>query len=125
MRLLPASLFGRTLVVLALGLLLAQLASAAIHLFDRSSSVYQLASLQIAARVAQTARILNRLPPAERAKLVQELSGPHLRVALVSCASSRPNASTTSVRPNSDAGSSRIRRARPPRRARSPRCARS
>jgi signal transduction histidine kinase len=82
MRLLPASLFGRTLVVLALGLLLAQLTSAAIHLFDRSSSVYQLASLQIAARVAQTARILNRLPPGERGNLVQELSGPQLRVAL-------------------------------------------
>lgn len=82
MRLLPASLFGRTLLVLAAGLLLAQLGSMAIHVFDRGSSVYRLASLQIATRIAQTARILNRLPAGEREKVVQEISGPHLRLGL-------------------------------------------
>src|SRR5574341_700474 len=82
MRLLPRSLFGRTLLVLAAGLLLAQVGSTAIHLFDRGSSVYRLASLQIASRIAQTARILNRLPPVERHKVVEEISGPELRVAL-------------------------------------------
>src|ERR671923_2211023 len=82
MRVLPASLFGRTLVVLAAGLVLAQLGSMAIHLFDRGSSVYRLASLQIAARIGQTARILARLPADERHKVVEEVSGPHLRVAL-------------------------------------------
>jgi signal transduction histidine kinase len=82
MPLLPASLFGRTLLVLAAGLVLAQLGSMAIHLFDRGSSVYRLASLQIATRIAQTARILNRLPAGEREKVVQEISGPHLRLAL-------------------------------------------
>ena len=54
----------------------------AIHLFDRGSSVYRLASLQIAAHIAQTVRILNRLPPAEREKVVQEVSSPQLRAAL-------------------------------------------
>jgi signal transduction histidine kinase len=78
----PRSLFGRTLLVLAAGLMLAQLGSVAIHLFDRGSSVYRLASLQIAARIGQAARILNRLPPAERHKVVEEVSGPNLRVAL-------------------------------------------
>ena len=82
MTLLPRSLFGRTLLALAAGLALAQLGSAAIHLFDRGSSVYRLASLQIAARIAQAARILDRLPPAERHKVVEEISGRHLRVAL-------------------------------------------
>jgi signal transduction histidine kinase len=82
MRVLPASLFGRTLLVLAAGLVLAQLGSMAINLFDRGSSVYRLASLQIAASIARTARILNRLPAAERGKVVEEVSGPHLRVAL-------------------------------------------
>lgn len=82
MRLLPRSLFGRTLVVLAAGLMLAQLGSTAIHLFDRGSSVYRLASLQIAARIGQMVRILNRLPAAERHKVVEEVSGRHLRVAL-------------------------------------------
>lgn len=82
MRLLPGSLFGRTLLVLAAGLLLAQIGSMAINFFDRGSSVYRLASLQIAERVGQTARILDRLPAAERHKVVEEVSGRHLRVAL-------------------------------------------
>jgi signal transduction histidine kinase len=82
MKWLPGSLFGRTLLVLAAGLLLALLGSVAIHLFDRGSSVYRLASLQIAARIGQTARILDRLPAQERHKVVEEVSGPHLRVAL-------------------------------------------
>jgi signal transduction histidine kinase len=81
-RLLPRSLFGRMLLVLAAGLILAQLGSMAIHLFDRGSSVYRLASLQIAARIGQAARILNRLPASERHKVVEEISGPHVRVAL-------------------------------------------
>jgi len=82
MPLLPRSLFGRTLLVLAAGLLIAQLGSMAIHLFDRGSSVYRLASLQMAARIGQAARILNRLPAAERHTVVKEISGPHLRLAL-------------------------------------------
>ena len=82
MRLAPRSLFGRTLLVLALGLLLAQIASQAVNLFDRGSSVYRLAAYQVAARIAQAARILNRLPPHERTALVEEIRGPHLAVAL-------------------------------------------
>ena len=70
------------MLVLIVGLIVAQLGSMAIHLFDRGSSVYRLASLQIAAQIAQTARILNRLPAAERQKVVQEVSGTHLRAAL-------------------------------------------
>ena len=78
----PRSLFGRTLLVLAVGLTLAQLGSMAIHLFDRGSSVYRLASMQITARIGQTARILNRLPPQDRPKVVDEIRGRNLRVAL-------------------------------------------
>ncbi|TAK88375.1 MAG: HAMP domain-containing protein [Betaproteobacteria bacterium] len=82
MRLIPASLFGRTLLILAAGLFLAQAASVAMNLLDRGSSVYRLAAYQIAARIAQTARILDRLPPEERRLVVEELDGRHLRVAL-------------------------------------------
>ena len=82
MRLLPASLFGRTMLVLVAGLIVAQVGSMAIHLFDRGSSVYRLATLQIAAQIAQTVRILNRLPADQRQKVVQEVTGPHLRAAL-------------------------------------------
>ena len=68
--------------MLAVGLTLAQLGSMAIHLFDRGSSVYRLASMQITARIGQTARILNRLPPQDRQKVVDEIRGRNLRVAL-------------------------------------------
>jgi len=82
MRLVPASLFGRTLLVLAAGLLLAQAASFALNLFDRGRAVYRLTATQIAARIAQNARILNRLSPAERPKLIDSIDGRHLRVML-------------------------------------------
>ena len=68
--------------MLAVGLTLAQLGSVAIHLFDRGSSVYRLASVQITARIGQTARILNRLAPQDRHKVVDEIRGRNLRVAL-------------------------------------------
>ncbi|HTQ77779.1 MAG TPA: ATP-binding protein [Burkholderiales bacterium] len=82
MRLVPASLFGRSLLVLAAGLLAAQAATLVLNLFDRGSSVYRLAAVQIAARIAQNARILNRLPAAERQKVVETVDGRHLRVFL-------------------------------------------
>lgn len=82
MRFVPTSLFGRTLLILAAGLLVAQAASVVMNLFDRGSSVYRLAAYQIAARIAQTARIVNRLPPEERYLVVEELHGRHLSVAL-------------------------------------------
>lgn len=82
MRLFPGSLFGRTLLVLGAGLFVAQAASVVLNLFDRGSSVYRLAAAQIAARIAQNARILNRLPPAERSKVVEAVDGRHLRITL-------------------------------------------
>jgi signal transduction histidine kinase len=81
-RFLPESLLGRTLLVLAAGLLVAQLGSAVIHLFHRGGSVYRLATLQIASQIGQSARILNRLPASERHKVVQESSGPHVKLSL-------------------------------------------
>jgi signal transduction histidine kinase len=82
MRLVPASLFGRTLLVLAAGLLVAQAATLVLNLFDRGGSVYRLAAFQIGARIAQTARILNSLPAAQRALVAQQIDGRHLYVAL-------------------------------------------
>jgi signal transduction histidine kinase len=81
-RLLPRSLFGRTLLVLAAGLLLAQAASLAVNLLDRGAAVYRLASLQMAARIAGTARVLNRLGPAERNATIDAMNGRDLSVAL-------------------------------------------
>ena len=81
-RLIPSSLFGRTLLVLAAGLLAAQAATLVLNFFDRGSSVYRLAAYQITARIAQTARILGTLPPGQRAAVAQQIHGQHLRVEL-------------------------------------------
>ncbi|MGH8736794.1 MAG: ATP-binding protein [Burkholderiales bacterium] len=81
-RLLPRSLFGRTLLVLGAGLLLAQAASVVVNLFDRGASVYRLASQQMAARIAGTARVLNRLGPAERNSVIDAMNGRDLSVSL-------------------------------------------
>jgi signal transduction histidine kinase len=80
--LVPSSLFGRTLLVLAAGLLVAQAATLVLNFFDRGSSVYRLAAYQITARIAQTARILSGLPPAHRGNVARQIRGQHLRVEL-------------------------------------------
>jgi len=82
MRLMPRTLFGRTLLVLAAGLLLTQAASVLFNLFDRGSAVYRLTATQIAARIAQNARILDRLPPGDRHHVLEAIDGRHLRVHL-------------------------------------------
>ena len=82
MRVLPRTLIGSTLLVVAAGLVLAQIASIAVHLFDRGGSVYRIGAQQLALRIAETARILNRLPPAERAKVAEEVNSSTLRLTL-------------------------------------------
>ncbi len=79
---LPRSLYGRTLLVLATGLVLAEVANQAVNVFDRGSAVYRLGAQVTARRIAQSARILNRLPPAERTRVVEEMSGPSFTAVL-------------------------------------------
>lgn len=82
MTLLPRSLFGRTLLVLITGLVLAELASQVVNFFDRGSGVYRLGAQQTALRIAQSARILNRLPPEQRSAIIDEMNGTTFSVAL-------------------------------------------
>lgn len=84
MTLLPRSLFGRTLLVLVTGLMLAELASQIVNFFDRGSGVYRLGAQQTALRIAQSARILNRLTPEQRGAIIQEMNGATFSVALSS-----------------------------------------
>ncbi|MBI4294237.1 MAG: HAMP domain-containing protein [Betaproteobacteria bacterium] len=82
MRLLPRSLFGRTLLVLSAGLVFAEVASQVLNFFDRGSGVYRLTAQQTALRIAQSARILNRLAPQERDAVINEMVGPDFGVVL-------------------------------------------
>jgi signal transduction histidine kinase len=82
MRLLPRSLYGRTLLVLAAGLLLAEATSQTLNFFDRGTGVYRLAAQQTVRRIAESARILNRLPAAQRGTVIEEMNGPTFSVVL-------------------------------------------
>ena len=82
MTLLPRSLFGRTLLVLVTGLMLAEIGSQVVDFFDRGSGVYRLGAQQTALRIAQSARILNRLDPAQRGGVIDEMNGPNFSVVL-------------------------------------------
>ncbi len=78
----PRSIFGRTVLLLALFLLLSQAATLIVNFFDRGSSMYQINADQMAQRIARSAQLLNRLPKAERGVVVQELGGRDFRIEL-------------------------------------------
>ena len=82
MRLLPRSLFGRLLLVLASGLILAQLLSAAINFAERDSVLGRASGMQHGQRIADIVRLLDSLGPAERARIAGILNVPPLVVAL-------------------------------------------
>jgi signal transduction histidine kinase len=82
MRLLPASLFGRLVMVLLVGVLAVQLLSAAILFQERGQSVYQASGLQSAERLADIVRLLESVDPAQRRQIVRTFNSPALRLAL-------------------------------------------
>ncbi len=82
MRLLPQSLFGRLVLILLAGLLLAQSLSALIQFRDRGDTLYQASGLQSAQRIADIVRLLESSGPREREQLVAALNAPPLRISL-------------------------------------------
>jgi signal transduction histidine kinase len=82
MRLLPRSLFGRLMLVLASGLIVAQLLSAAINWVERDSLLVRASGMQSAQRIADIVRLLDSMNLAERARIVGILNVPPLVVSL-------------------------------------------
>jgi len=82
MRILPRSLFGRLMLVLSAGLILAQLLSATINLVERDSLLVRASGVQPAQRIADIVRLLDSLTPSERARIVGILNVPPLVVSL-------------------------------------------
>nr|MBF0426716.1 hypothetical protein [Magnetococcales bacterium] len=75
-RILPGGLFGRLMVVLAGGMTLALLASAAIHFYDRGQALYTAGSLQTAQRIADVIQLLDPMSDAERRSIAAVLKTP-------------------------------------------------
>ncbi|MGB0129264.1 MAG: ATP-binding protein [Rhodocyclaceae bacterium] len=82
MRLFPRSLFGRLVLVLAGGLVFAQLLSALINFAERDRLMSRSSGMQTAQRIADIVRLLETLEPDERARIVAVLDTPPLRVSI-------------------------------------------
>jgi signal transduction histidine kinase len=81
-RLLPATLTGRLILTLLIGLLAAQFIGAAILLRDRASAIYQASGLGAAQRIGAIVQVLDRVDPATRATLLPALTNPRLHITL-------------------------------------------
>lgn len=82
MKLLPQSLFGRLVLVLMGGLVLAQLATAYINLSERGQLLYEASGLRSAERIADIGKLLDSLPEGERRRVIEVFNAPPLTIAL-------------------------------------------
>lgn len=86
MSILPRSLFGRLVLVLLGGLVVAQLLSTGFALRDRGQSLYQLFREDVVLRTVNLVRLLDSMNAAERQRLAPALSGPGMRVVFIDAA---------------------------------------
>ena len=82
MHLLPQSLFGRLVLVLFGGLVVAQLLSAAINFAERDRLLFRASGVQSAQRIAEVVKLLDSLSPPERQRIVAILNVPPQVVTL-------------------------------------------
>ncbi|HKK06355.1 MAG TPA: ATP-binding protein [Gammaproteobacteria bacterium] len=73
-RLLPSSLFGRLVLVLMLGLIVAQSLSATLSFLERDRAIRAIIGLRLAQRVADDVRVLDAVQPEQRARVADILS---------------------------------------------------
>lgn len=81
-RLLPSSLFGRLVLILLLGLTLAQFLSAAISFNERDAALFRFTDLQWAQRDAEAIALMESLGERQRHKIAAVLTTPRLHVTL-------------------------------------------
>jgi len=82
MSLLPRSLFSRLVLVLLAGLVIAQLASFAVHMHERGELLSRASGMQSAQRITDIVQLLETLSPPERRRIVQVLSAPPIMISL-------------------------------------------
>jgi len=79
----PKSLFGRLVIILILGLLVAQIFTILIHWQDRGRAIHQQEGQQIGHRIVETVEGLEPLGRRERLAAIEQLSGPRLQIRLL------------------------------------------
>ena len=82
MNLLPRTLFGRLVLLLAGGLAIAQLIGAAMHMSERQKMLSTTVNGEFAQRVAAVYRAINHQPTTQRAQLAQQLSAPRQQLSI-------------------------------------------
>jgi signal transduction histidine kinase len=82
MRLLPRGLFGRLVLILLCGLVVAQLATAYLNLSERDQLLYRASGMQMAQRIADVSRLLDSLSPEDRRRIVAVFNAPPLAISL-------------------------------------------
>lgn len=83
MNILPKSLFGRLVLVLLTGLILAQLLSAFILLRDRGQVLYKSIRENMIVRTVELIRLLDAIPSQNRQELIPILNSPELNIVLL------------------------------------------
>jgi len=81
-RLLPASLFGQTVLIVLFGLVLSQFVGVWIYSADREEAVRVVGGMAAAQRVANLVRLLEESPPESRRRMVDVLDEPGFHVSL-------------------------------------------
>lgn len=97
MRLLPRSLFGRLVLILLGGLIVAQLATVVLNLSERDQLLYRASGMQTAQRIADVSRLLDSVAPDERRRIVAVFDAPPLAISL-----DRPALAPEDAPPNGD-----------------------
>jgi signal transduction histidine kinase len=82
LRLVPRSLFGRMVLILIGGLLVAQALSLAVNLAERDRLILRAGGMRTAQRIGDIVELLDPLSAAERRRIVAVLNAPPLRVSL-------------------------------------------
>lgn len=78
---LPQSITGRTVLVLVVGLTLSHLASMAVHYTEGADAYAILEARRIAERMATITRLVEEAAPGDRARILEAVTDPALRVA--------------------------------------------
>ncbi len=81
-RILPRSLFGRLVLILTIGLVLALVGSAAINLRERHHLLEHAGAERFAQRIATTVSLIDRLSPPDRQELIRVMSTPRTSLAI-------------------------------------------
>lgn len=82
MRLFPQTLFGRTAMILMIGLAAIQVLNIVVDSLDRGHAFYRATTLEVAQRIADMTRALDALKPEARAAVVAHLSSSSLGISL-------------------------------------------